>query len=165
MPDFFDVVRSQRGTAYYKPDPIPDDVLDRMLEAATRAPSGSNRQPWRFIVVRDREMKRQLGELYREGQHRASGSPPTRDAGEVPVHFSVGMEDVPVLVMVCVERWEIRGSETYRGASIYPAAQNLMRPRSHAGPLGPGSLGASSRACRVASGRGRAPGPPWHSHG
>ena len=126
MPDFFDVVRSQRGTAYYKPDPIPDDVLDRILEAATRAPSGSNRQPWRFIVVRDREVKRRLGELYREGQRRASGSPSTREAGEEPVHFSIGMEDVPVLVMVCVELWPMRTTETYRGASIYPAAQNLM---------------------------------------
>ncbi len=126
MPDFFEVVRSQRGTAYYKPDPIPDDVVDQILEAATRAPSGSNRQPWRFIVVHDREVKRQLGELYREGQHRASGSPSTRKAEEEPVHFSVGMEDVPVLVMVCVERWDMRGFEVYRGASIYPAVQNLM---------------------------------------
>ncbi|MDE2838410.1 MAG: nitroreductase family protein [Chloroflexota bacterium] len=126
MPDFFDVVRSQRGTAYYKPDPVPDGVLHQILQAATRAPSGSNRQPWRFIVVRDREVKRRLGELYREGQHRASGGAPGRDAGEVPVHFSVGMEDVPVLVMVCVELWEMRGAEWYRGASIYPAVQNLM---------------------------------------
>lgn len=126
MPDFFEVVRSQRGTAYYKPDAIPDDVLDQIIEAATRAPSGSNRQPWRFIVVRDREVKRQLGELYREGQRRASGSAPTREQEDGPVHFSVAMEDVPVLVMVCVELWQIRGSESYRGASIYPAAQNLM---------------------------------------
>ena len=126
MPDFFDVVRSQRGTAYFKPDPLPDDVLQQVLEAATRAPSGSNRQPWRFIVVRDREVKRQLGEWYREGQRRVSGSAPTREARDGPVHFSVGMEDVPVLVMVCVEQWQIRGSEAYRGASIYPATQNLM---------------------------------------
>ena len=58
MPDFFEVARSQRGTAYYKPDPVSDDVLHQILEAATRAPSGSNRQPWRFIVMRDREVKR-----------------------------------------------------------------------------------------------------------
>ncbi len=126
MPDFFEVVRSQRGTAYYKPDPIPDDVLNHILEAATRAPSGSNRQPWRFIVMRDREVKRRMGELYREAQRRMTGSAPTREAGDGPVHFSVGMEDVPVLVMICVELWQVRGSESYRGASIYPAGQNLM---------------------------------------
>lgn len=47
-------------------------------------------------------------------------------AGEQPAHFSGAMEDVPALVMFCVERWKMRGSESYRGASIYPAAQNLM---------------------------------------
>ena len=125
MPDFFEVARSQRGTAYYKPDPISDDVLHQILEAATRAPSGSNRQPWRFIVMRDREVKRQMGEWYREAQRRMTGAAPTRE-GDGPVHFSIGMEDIPVLVMVCVEMWQLRGSETYRGASVYPAAQNLM---------------------------------------
>ena len=126
MPEFFDVVRSQRGTAYYRPDPVPDDVLQQILEAATRAPSGSNRQPWRFIVLRDREVKRRMGELYLEAQGRMTGGTSASAPGETPAHFSGAMEDVPVLVMCCVERWKMRGSESYRGASIYPAAQNLM---------------------------------------
>ncbi len=128
MPDFFNVVRSQRGTAYYKPDPIPDDVLDQMLEAATRAPSGSNRQPWRFIVVRDREMKRQLGELYREGQAPGFGLAADQGCRErCPCTSASAWRTCPVLVMVCVELMgDTYAAETYRGASIYPAAQNLM---------------------------------------
>lgn len=125
MPDFFDVVRSQRGIAHYKPDPLPEGAVERVIEAATRAPSGSNRQPWRFIVVRDREAKRRLGELYVEAQTRSRGEPPARPADEPP-HFSEAMADVPVAVMACVERWPIAGGEAYRGASIYPAVQNLM---------------------------------------
>ena len=125
MPDFFDVVRSQRGVAHYKPDPLPEGAVERIIEAATRAPSGSNRQPWRFIIVRDRETKRRLGELYVAAQTRSRGEPPSRPADEPP-HFSEAMADVPVAVMACVERWPISGGEAYRGASIYPAVQNLM---------------------------------------
>ena len=125
MPDFFDVVRSQRGIAHYKPDPLPEGAVERIIEAATRAPSGSNRQPWRFLIVRDRETKRRLGELYVAAQTRSRGEPPSRPADEPP-HFSEAMADVPVAVMACVERWPIAGGEAYRGASIYPAVQNLM---------------------------------------
>ena len=68
MPDFFDVVRSQRGIRYYKPDPVPDEAVEQILRVAVRAPSGSNKQPWRFIVIRDAAVKRELGRLYLEGQ-------------------------------------------------------------------------------------------------
>ena len=98
MPDFFDVVRSQRGTALYKPDPIPAEDLTRIMEAATRAPSGSNRQPWRFVVVQNRETKRALGELYREGQRRSRGSAPDAPPANEPPRFNDSMEDVPVVV-------------------------------------------------------------------
>jgi len=58
--DFYEVIRTRRSVRSYKSDPIPDDVLQRVLEAARIAPSGSNRQPWRFIVVKDEEIKRKL---------------------------------------------------------------------------------------------------------
>ena len=126
MPDFFDVARSQRGISHFKPDPIPAETLHQILEAATRAPSGSNRQPWRFVVIQDRDVKRKLGELYLEGQRRSRGSaPPPRPEGEPPL-FTHGMADVPVVVLPCAEKWQITGRDLYRGASIYPAVQNLM---------------------------------------
>lgn len=58
--DFYEVVRTRRSIRSYKPDLIPDDVLNRILDAARIAPSGSNRQPWRFIVVKDEDLKRRL---------------------------------------------------------------------------------------------------------
>ncbi|MGQ9680455.1 MAG: nitroreductase family protein [Candidatus Bathyarchaeia archaeon] len=54
--EFYEVVRTRRSIRSFKPDPIPDDVLKRVLEAARIAPSGSNRQPWRFILVNDRKL-------------------------------------------------------------------------------------------------------------
>jgi len=58
--DFYDVVETRRSVRAYRPDPIPDDVLRRVLNAARIAPSGSNRQPTRLILVRDAEARRAL---------------------------------------------------------------------------------------------------------
>jgi nitroreductase len=58
--DLHEAVRTRRSIRAYKPDPIGDETLNRVLEAVRIAPSGSNRQPWRFVLVKDEELKRQL---------------------------------------------------------------------------------------------------------
>jgi len=55
-----DTIRKRRSVRKYKSDPVPEDVLARVLEAARLAPSAKNIQPWKFIVVRDRVTKRKL---------------------------------------------------------------------------------------------------------
>jgi nitroreductase len=55
-----DTIRKRRSVRKYKGDPVPEDVLARVLEAARLAPSAKNIQPWKFIVVRDRATKRKL---------------------------------------------------------------------------------------------------------
>ena len=143
MPDFFDVVRSQRGIRYYKPDSVPDEAVAQVLRAAVRAPSGGNKQPWRFIVIRDPEVKRQLGKLYLEGQgSRGSASPPPPQGQPVP--FSQAMDKVPVLIMACMEKSQI-SRPVLGGASIYPAVQNLM--------LAAAALGLGTRLTTVWHGR------------
>jgi nitroreductase len=57
-----EAIQKRRSVRQYKPDPVPDDALDRLLNALRLAPSGSNRQPWRFIVVRDPAVKVRLAE-------------------------------------------------------------------------------------------------------
>ena len=57
------MVTSTRAIRRYRPDPIPDDDLARMFFAATRAPSGSNRQPFRFVVLRDGPLAKQAKAL------------------------------------------------------------------------------------------------------
>jgi len=61
---FRDLVSTTRSIRRISSDEIPDDVLDRVLEAATWAPSGGNRQPWRIIVVRDRGTKQAISDIY-----------------------------------------------------------------------------------------------------
>ena len=58
--DFYDVVKQRTSIRSYKPDPIPDDVLGRILEAGRLAPSAKNYQPWKFIVVRDQAIRQAL---------------------------------------------------------------------------------------------------------
>jgi len=58
--DFYEVIRTRRSIRSYRSEPVPEEVLNRVLEAARIAPSGDNRQPWRFIVVKDEGLKRRL---------------------------------------------------------------------------------------------------------
>ena len=64
--DFFEVVHSQRSIRKFKPDDVPDDVLWQMLDAAIRAPSGSNTQPWIFVVVKDAAKRQAIAQALRE---------------------------------------------------------------------------------------------------
>ena len=61
--EFYEAVMTRRSVRSYRPDPVPEDALNRILEAVKMAPSGSNRQPWKFIVVTDSEKRRRLMEI------------------------------------------------------------------------------------------------------
>ncbi len=114
-----DLFRHQRAVRSFLDRPVDDDTVRALLEAATRAPSSQNTQPWRFIVVRDPEVKQQLSDIYEEcAQEIYGGRPPARGANRQP------WSDVPLLIVACVEAPSGGGIAT--GASIYPACQNLM---------------------------------------
>ena len=61
----FEAMRTQRAIRYFKPDPVPEELLTKLLEAASKAPSGTNRQMWHFIVVREPELRAKLADIYR----------------------------------------------------------------------------------------------------
>jgi len=60
--DFYDVIRTRRSVRSFQDKPVPHDVLARVLEAARIAPSGNNRQPWRFVVVKDEKRRKQIAQ-------------------------------------------------------------------------------------------------------
>jgi nitroreductase len=60
--EFYDVVKTRRSVRSFKADPVPQEALRRVLEAARAAPSGSNRQLWKFYVVKDGEKRRRVAE-------------------------------------------------------------------------------------------------------
>ena len=67
MQDILDVLISRKSIRRYKPDPVPDEMIDKILEAARWAPTGENYQPWRFIVITDPETKNKIGDLAKLG--------------------------------------------------------------------------------------------------
>ncbi len=131
---------STRSIRRYRDEPVPGDALRAILFAATRAPSGSNRQPFRFLVLTDgpkaREAKALIGAAARrawgakrgaDGYDERSGtvdaSPKARMAATMQQYVDE-FERVPVLVLPCLIRY--RPPASFEGASIYPACQNLL---------------------------------------
>ena len=129
-----------RAIRRFRPDPIPDPDLYAMFWHASRAPSGSNRQPFRFMVLRDgvraRDARKVLGEAFRsewatkraaDGYDAGSGS----DANSRKARMANAMqqfvdrfEDIPVVVLACHEPY--RPLTPFDGANVYPACQNLL---------------------------------------
>jgi coenzyme F420-0:L-glutamate ligase/coenzyme F420-1:gamma-L-glutamate ligase len=98
------LIRERRSIRRYRPVPVPDDVVRRVLEAARFAPSAHNRQPWRFAVLTRREPKerlaRAMGARLREDR-RADGDPDDRIDRDVARSFA-RITGAPVVVMVCL---------------------------------------------------------------
>ena len=72
--DFYEVIKKRRSVRKYKPDAIPDQMLENILNAGRIAPSAKNYQPWRFVVVRDPDLKKQLIDASRGQQFVGAGA-------------------------------------------------------------------------------------------
>jgi nitroreductase len=141
-----------RSVRRYRPEPFPDDDLRTILWHAGRAPSGSNRQPFRFLVLRDGPnavaARAVLGEAFRAGwaaKREADGYRPSRFADSMQQYVDA-FESTPVVVLVCLDRY--RDANPYEGASVYPACQNLLlaaRALGYGGALTMWHLGVEGR--------------------
>ncbi|MBI1885012.1 MAG: nitroreductase family protein [Chloroflexi bacterium] len=116
-----------------KPDPVPDELVWRLLDAAIRAPNGGNRQPWNFLVIRDPETKKRIAEHYLDGWNNSYGrlrevalaseaTAPVYRSGE---YLAQHLAEVPLLIMATC-RLSAVAPVSPAGASVYPAVQNLM---------------------------------------
>jgi nitroreductase len=134
--DLFEIIRTTRSMRRLKADPVPPDLIRKILEAGVCAPSGGNMQRWRFLVVQDAQVKQTVGALYRRAwdevvapRYRAGEPAPgtSRDrflrmlaAAE---HLAHHIHEAPVWIVPCLQ------SETpsrTAGSSIYPAVQNML---------------------------------------
>ena len=101
-------MHTQRAIRRFTDVPVSDEAIQRILEAAVRAPSGRNTQPWRFVVIRDVETKQKIGDYYRRACEEAGiGQEPipglSRKVNESVAHLALHMGDAPVLILVCYE--------------------------------------------------------------
>jgi nitroreductase len=129
VPDFFDVVSTQRAARSFLPDEVDDETVVRVLTAATHAPSAENSQPFVFLVVRDRALRKTIGDLTArlwQGGARAYEEQRLSPAFLADVERGAlgGIAAAPVLIVVCGDtRLTLPQA---MGASVFPAVQNLL---------------------------------------
>ena len=103
---FIELLKSRRSIRAYKPDPIPDEYIQKIIEAARWAPSGGNSQPWEFIVIKKKELKDRIADLFMKSLGLIREAELTREkemripalVGEM---MGPGFKNAPVLILLC----------------------------------------------------------------
>jgi nitroreductase len=164
-PGLFEAIHTARALRRLKPDPVPEPLITRVLDAAIRAGSAGNAQNWVFMVVREESLRRGLGEIYRkaskiaEAMYAARGRPAHLTETQFArlmnngAHLWEHMGEAPVILIPCLRRPVVPPAESLpeamrdrheaelvyaariRGASIYPAVQNIILACRESHPL------------------------------
>ncbi len=142
----YEAMRTLRAVRRLRPDPIPDEVLRRVLDAACQAPSGGNRQPFRILVVRDRSKLAELARLYADEwqayvafhRQQTKGAPEQVRADDERLlgsgnHLADHFGELPALLVFCFDPRQMAITDAglgrvsvVGGASVYPAVQNAL---------------------------------------
>jgi len=135
--NIFEVISTMRAMRRLKPDPVPDELVHKILRAGQGAPSGGNTQRWRFLVVKDPGIKKKVQAYYKRAydevvgpRYKSSAPPPGSDPERYKrQHAAVEYltdhyHEAPVWIVACLEGGENPGPGA--GSSIYPAVQNML---------------------------------------
>lgn len=138
MQDVFDIIQTTRAMRRLKPDPVPDDLIRKILEAGVAAANGGNYQRWRFLVIKDTAVKKAVQVWYKKafdevvGPRYASSPPPPGVSKEkyarqhhAVEHLTEHFHEAPVWIVACLDEGKNTPTRT-SGASIYPAVQNML---------------------------------------
>ena len=144
MPELFEIIESTRAMRRLKPDPVPDELVQKILRAGVCAANGGNTQRWRFLVVKDQAIKKKVQVYYKRAldevvgpRYRTSAPPPgvTRaqyDRQHSAVEYlTEHFHEAPVWIVACLDspNQDVQGAAPptrSAGASIYPAVQNML---------------------------------------
>ena len=158
--ELFDVMRSTFSARDFTADPVPDDVLVKILDHARFAPSGGNRQGWKVVVVRDQKTKDELARMSgiaakRYAAQASNGEnpwnsidPPRVDAATIertqaPARLMEPLAKAPVVLVICVDLkvvasidQDLKRVGVVSGGSVYPFAWNILMGARHEGFAG-----------------------------
>jgi len=134
--DLFEIMSTTRSMRRLKTNPVPDELIRKVLEAGVAAPSGGNMQRWRFLVVKDPEVKKTVGSFYKRAWDEfvspryRSGEPAPGTSSErfarmldAAQYLADHIHEAPVWIIPCMGGGA--GTRT-SGSSIYPAVQNML---------------------------------------
>jgi nitroreductase len=136
MNGLFEIIQTTRSMRRLKPDPVPKDLVRKILEAGVCAPSGGNMQRWRFLAITDAEIKRRVAAYYKRAwdeqvapRYRAGEPAPGMSRERflrllnAAEYLAAHIHEAPVWIIPCLEG----GTPTRTsGSSIYPAVQNML---------------------------------------
>jgi nitroreductase len=135
--DVFEIMQTTRSMRRLKPDPVPDELIRKILEAGACAANGGNTQRWRFLVVKDPAIKKAVQVWYKKafdeviGPRYASSAPPPGATAEryqrqhsAVEYLTEHFHEAPVWIVACIE--DTGRQSRASGASIYPAVQNML---------------------------------------
>ena len=141
-PRFFDLVGNVRAMRRLKPDPVPRDLLMKVLNAGVQAPSGMNSQPWSFLVLEKSGDKQWFAEHYKAAIESRFGDLSMSGEDDSPVarqlralqYQMTHMQEFPLLLIVCGLRdWPFKVPQDERVGlappnygAIYPCVQNIL---------------------------------------
>ena len=136
--DLSDIIQTTRAMRRLKPDPVPDALIQQILQAANAAPSGGNRQQWRFLVIKDPGIKKRVQYYYKRAldevvapRYQTSPPPPgvTREQYarqiDAVTYLTEHFHEAPVWIVACLDEGDYTPTR-WSGASIYPAVQNML---------------------------------------
>ncbi|MGI9599030.1 MAG: nitroreductase family protein [Acidimicrobiales bacterium] len=146
MTDLYEAMSTLRAVRRLRPDPIPPEVLERVLQAACWAPTGGNQQPWRVIVVQEPSAKQRLADIYRPEWQRytvgfakrleamaAEDAAKWRRTIAAGDHLADNLAETPAILMFCADfrAMAVTDAKLDRislvgGGSVYPPVQNAM---------------------------------------
>jgi len=136
--NIFDIIATTRTMRRLKPDPVPDELIVKILEAGIRAPNGGNSQAWHFVVVKDTAIKKAVQVWYKKaydeiiGPRYSQSAPPPgvsaekfRRQHEAVAYLTDHYHEAPVWIVACIRHGDAK-PDRMSGASIYPAVQNML---------------------------------------
>jgi len=138
MDDVFEIMRTTRSMRRLKPDPVPDELIAKILEAGACAANGGNTQRWRFLVLKDPKVKQEVQKWYKKafdevvGPRYASSAPPPGVSADrykrqhsAVEYLTEHFHEAPVWIVCCIDEGKAAPTR-WSGASIYPAVQNML---------------------------------------
>jgi nitroreductase len=136
--ELLEIMHTTRAMRRLKPDPVPDALIRKILEAGICAPNGGNTQRWRFLIVKDPDIKRKVQVYYKRafdevvGPRYLKSTPPPGVSREAYTRQHAAVEyltdhfhEAPVWIVACLEEGSTAPTR-WSGASIYPAVQNML---------------------------------------
>ena len=155
--DIWEVMFTQRAIRYWVEEPVSRELIERVIEAASKAPSGSNHQPWMFVVADRDPVKTSIAEAlrdyYEEGPLKTlvESSQKTEDSSQRLMmsgaeNFFTNLRTAPAIIIPCLYKLSSPTSEMntlIAGSSIYLAVQNMLLA---ARALGLGTLMTTSHS-------------------